>query len=91
MLWPAPVSPTYRPKRANDNSARSRLITQEVADDILGINIRTIWLIPHKFITKEIADKAMDTDPLLIQFVPAKYQTPEYQKRQLISDQSICH
>lgn len=57
------------------------LMTQEVVDDILGINIRAIWNIPHKLITKEIANKVMDADPSLIQCIPAEYQTPEYQKK----------
>ncbi len=56
------------------------LITQEVANDILKINIKTICHIPYKFITKEIAYKAMETDPLLIQFIPLEYQTLKYQK-----------
>ena len=75
LLEPAP---TYRTGRTNGVMT---LMTQEVADDILGIDIRTIWNIPHKFITKEIANKAMDADPLLMQYIPAEYQTPEYQKK----------
>lgn len=79
LLKPAP---TYRTDRTNDDTTGvMALMTQEVADDILEINIRTIWNIPHKFITKEIANKAMDTDPLLMQYIPAEYQTPEYQKK----------
>ena len=79
LLRPAP---TYRTDRTNDDTTGvMALMTQEVADDILTINIRTIWNIPHKFITKEIANKAMDTDPLLMQYIPAEYQTPEYQKK----------
>ena len=79
LLNPAP---TYRTDRTNDDTTGVRaLMTQEVADDILGINIRTIWNIPHNLITKEIANKAMETDPLLMQYIPSEYQTPEYQKR----------
>ncbi len=79
LLKPAP---TYRTDRLSiDASSVKSLITKEVADDILGINIRTIWNIPYEFITKEIANKAMDTDPLLMQYIPAEYQTPEYQKK----------
>lgn len=79
LLRPAP---TYRTDRTNDDTTGvMTLMTQEVADDILGINIRTIWNIPHKLITKEIANKAMDADLLLMQYIPAEYQTPEYQKK----------
>ena len=56
------------------------LISQEIAEDILSIDIRTIWHVPKKFITREAAIKAMETDPFLIAYVPAEYQTPEYQK-----------
>lgn len=65
----------------DDTNGEWALITQEVVDDILGINIRSIEYIPHKFITKEIANKAMDTDPILLQYIPAEYQTLEYQKK----------
>lgn len=79
LLRPAPI---YRTDRTNDDTTGvMALMTQEVADDILGINIRTIWNIPHKLITKEIANKAMDADPLLMKYIPAEYQTPEYQKK----------
>ena len=76
------AAPTYRTDRTNDDTTGViALMTKEVADDILEINIRTIWNIPHKFITKEIANKAMDTDPLLMQYIPAEYQTTKYQKK----------
>lgn len=79
LLFPAP---SCRTNRINyDITGVRALMTQEVADDILGINIRTIWNIPHKLITKEIAEKAMEADPLLMQYIPAEYQTPEYQKK----------
>ena len=78
-----PPAPNYRTGRIsyNENEGVETLIDQEIADDILSINIRTIRHIPHKYITKEIANKAMDTDPLLMEYVPAEYQTPEYQKK----------
>ena len=57
------------------------LMSQKIADDILSIDIRTIWNIPKKYITKENAIKAMDTNILLMPYVPAEYQTPDYQKK----------
>ena len=79
LLRPAPP---FRVERTNDDTTGIiGLVTQEVTDDIIGINIRTICNIPHKFITKEIAEKAMETDPILIQYIPAEYQTLEYQKK----------
>lgn len=79
LLRPAPP---FRVERTNDDTTGIiGLVTQEVTDDIIGINIRTICNIPHKFITKEMAEKAMDTDILLMQYIPAEYQTPEYQKK----------
>lgn len=59
----------------------TRLISKKIADDILSINIRTIWHIPKEFISKEIAIKAMETDPLLMPYVPAEYHTLKYQKK----------
>lgn len=79
LLKPAPTCRTKIPY--DDTTGVKDLITKEVADDILAINIRTIWNIPHSLITKEDANKAMNTDPLLMQYIPAEYQTPEYQKK----------
>ena len=81
-----PEVPKYRfekPKKIKS------LITREVAEDILSINIRTIWHIPTEFISKENAIKAMESDIRLIEFVPADYQTIEYQKRAI--DKSVSN
>lgn len=64
------------------------LITKEIADDILSINISTIWHIPEQYITQEIATKAVNTSPFLISFIPARFQTIEIQKK-VIDDNSF--
>lgn len=66
---------------AKPNNTLKSLVTKEIADDILSIDIRTIWNVPKEFITKENAIKAMNTDILLMKYVPAEYQTLEYQQK----------
>ena len=68
------VNPVY------DEQIKS-LITKNIADDILSINIRTIWYIPERFISRENAVKAMIKDISLIKYVPSKYQTIRFQKK----------
>ncbi len=76
-------APSYRADASSScfGGGVTRLISKKIADDILSINIRTIWHIPKEFISKEIAIKAMETDPLLMPYVPAEYHTLEYQKK----------
>ena len=64
-----------------ENDPIKSLITENIARDILLIDIRTICHIPKNFISNEYAKKAMDTDITLIQYVPSEYQTTDYQKK----------
>lgn len=80
-----PKAPDYRVKKLEKNA----LITKEVAEDILSIEIRTIMCIPTELISKENAINAMESDIRLIEFVPAEYQTIEYQKRAI--DKNVLH
>lgn len=79
LIPPAPSKRADAYNKYNGEGVKN-LITKKIADDILSINIRTIWQIPKNFITKEIAIKAMETDPSLIAYVPVEYQTLKYQK-----------
>lgn len=79
-------APEYR---ATSYSDITPLVTKEVAEDILSIDIRTIWRIPLEFISLENSIKAMESDITLIQYVPSQYQTPEYQKK--LIDKNTSH
>ena len=59
------------------------LFTKKIVDDILSLDITTIWAVPSKFVSKENAIKAMDTNILLIKYVPAEYQYEKYQRKVL--------
>lgn len=58
-----------------------KLITQEVADDILSLDITTICNVPPQFVSRENAIKAMNYSPRFICYVPAEYQTPDRQQK----------
>ena len=73
-----PIEADYRPEPWENIQA---LITKKVAEDILSLDIRTIWIIPTQFISEEDANKAMDTNIMLLEYVPVQYQTQDYQKK----------
>lgn len=57
------------------------LITQKIADDILNIDIKTIWVIPKKFISRDNAIKALEKDFRFVKYVPLEYVTIDVQKK----------
>lgn len=69
------------PKYTESGEDISKLVTKKIADDILSIDIRTIWNIPAQFISQKDATKAMETDIKLLEYVPAEYQTLDCQKK----------
>ena len=58
-----------------------QFIDSEIAEELLSIDISTIWQIPKQFISKDRAFEAMETNIYFLVFVPSIYQTQYYQDK----------
>jgi len=77
---------TWNPRTTTKNQKIIRekliqLISFDVAQDLLSIDIGTIQNIPKEFISEENAFAAMDENIYYLRFVPGVYQTQDYQQK----------
>lgn len=77
---------TWNPRTTTKNQKIFRakliqLISFDVAQDLLSIDIGTIQNIPKEFISEKNAIAAMDKSIYYLRFVPGIYQTQKYQQK----------
>ncbi len=77
---------TWNPRTTTKNQKIFRkkliqLISFDVAEDLLSIDIGTIQNIPKEFISEKNAIAAMDKSIYYLRFVPGIYQTQKYQQK----------
>lgn len=77
---------TWNPRTTTKNQKIFRekliqLISFDVAQDLLSIDIGTIQNIPKEFISEKNAIAAMDKSIYYLRFVPGVYQTQKYQQK----------